>query len=49
MVNPADVELEEMKAAQELEAEDTKVVSRMPEESPAQPLQILLRQTLKQK
>lgn len=37
MVNPADVELEEMKAAQELEAEDTKVVSLMPEESPAQP------------
>lgn len=37
VVNPADVELEEMKAAQELEAEDTKVVSLMPEESPAQP------------
>lgn len=36
VVNPADVELEEMKAAQELEAEDTKVVSLMPEERPAQ-------------
>ncbi|KKC18909.1 RNA-binding cell elongation regulator Jag/EloR [Streptococcus dysgalactiae] len=38
VVNPADVELEEMKAAQELEAEDTKVVSLMPEESPEQTL-----------
>lgn len=37
VVNPADVELEEMKAAQELEAEDTKEVPLMPEESPAQP------------
>lgn len=37
VVNPADVELEEMKAAQELEAEDTKVVPLMPEESPVQP------------
>ncbi|WP_218654853.1 RNA-binding cell elongation regulator Jag/EloR [Streptococcus dysgalactiae] len=36
VVNPADVELEEMKAAQELEAEDPKVVPLMPEESPAQ-------------
>lgn len=38
VINPADVELEEMKAAQELEAEDTKVVSLMPEESPEQTL-----------
>ncbi|MGN2340930.1 RNA-binding cell elongation regulator Jag/EloR [Streptococcus dysgalactiae] len=38
VVNPADVELEEMKAAQELEAEDPKVVPLMPEESPAQTL-----------
>lgn len=37
VVNPANVELEEMKAAQELEAEDTKVVPLMPEESPVQP------------
>lgn len=38
VINPADVELEEMKAAQELEAEDTKVVPLMPEESPEQTL-----------
>ncbi|KKC19521.1 jag protein [Streptococcus sp. NCTC 11567] len=38
VINPADVELKEMKAAQELEAEDTKVVSLMPEESPEQTL-----------
>ena len=37
VVNPVDVELEEMKATQELEVEDTKVVPLMPEESPAQP------------